>query len=165
MSAFDAVRRNPILWLGAALMAGALALSALVVVPETKQAVVIRFGQPVRIMNAYDPREAFGRTGAGLAAKIPFFEHLVWVDKRVLDLDMPRVNGFDFLAWLNERPEYKIIPVIVMSGSGLEQDVKKAYELGANQYMVKPIDWQQFRERLHLIGVVWNEHTETPRMQ
>lgn len=90
MSLFDAVRRNPLLWLGAVLVIVAVALSSLVVVPETKQAVVIRFGQPVRIMNAYDPRETFGHTGAGLAAKIPFVEHLVWVDKRVLDLDMPQ---------------------------------------------------------------------------
>ena len=89
MSAFDAARRNPLLWLGAALVLIALALSALVVVDETKQVVVLRFGQPVRIINAYDPREQFGRTGAGLALKLPFFEHLVWVDKRVLDLDMP----------------------------------------------------------------------------
>ena len=89
MSLFDAVRRNPLLWFGAALVIVALALSAATVVPETRQAVVIRFGQPVRIMNAYDPRERFGQTGAGLAFKIPFFEHFVWVDKRVLDLDMP----------------------------------------------------------------------------
>ena len=90
MSLLDAVRRNPLLWLGAVLVIVALALSSLVVVPETKQAVVIRFGQPVRIMNAYRPGEPFGRTGAGLAVKIPFFEQIVWVDKRVLDLDMPR---------------------------------------------------------------------------
>jgi len=90
VSLFDAVRRNPLLWLGAALVIVALALGSLVIVPETKQAVVIRFGQPNRILNVYDPREGFGNTGAGLAVKIPFFEQLVWVDKRVLDLDMPQ---------------------------------------------------------------------------
>jgi membrane protease subunit HflC len=90
VSAIDLVRRNPLLWLGGLLVVVALALSALVVVPETKQAVVIRFGQPVRIINIYDAREAFGRTGAGLAIRIPFVEQLVWVDKRVLDLDMPQ---------------------------------------------------------------------------
>jgi membrane protease subunit HflC len=89
MSLFDAARRNPLLWLGAALVIVALVLSATVVVPETKQAVVIRFGKPDRIINVYDPRERFGQTGAGLGFKIPFFEHIVWVDKRVLDLDMP----------------------------------------------------------------------------
>ena len=90
MSAIDWVRRNPLLWLGAALVVIAIALSSFVVVPETKQAVVIRFGVPQRIMNAYDRKQDFGHTGAGLAAKMPFVEQLVWVDKRVLDFDMPR---------------------------------------------------------------------------
>ena len=90
MSAIDWIRRNPLLWLGVALVAIAVALSSFVVVPETKQAVVIRFGVPQRIMNAYNPKEDFGHTGAGLAAKWPFIEQLVWVDKRVLDFDMPR---------------------------------------------------------------------------
>jgi membrane protease subunit HflC len=88
--AIDWVRRNPLLWLGAALVVIAIALSSFVVVPETKQAVVIRFGVPQRIMNAYDRKQDFGHTGAGLAAKWPFVEQLVWVDKRVLDFDMPR---------------------------------------------------------------------------
>jgi membrane protease subunit HflC len=90
VSAIDWVRRNPLLWLGAALVVIAIALSSFVVVPETKQAVVIRFGVPQRIMNAYDRKQDFGHTGAGLAAKWPFVEQLVWVDKRVLDFDMPR---------------------------------------------------------------------------
>jgi hypothetical protein len=90
VSAIDWVRRNPLLWLGAALVVIAIALSSFVVVPETKQAVVIRFGVPQRIMNAYDRKQDFGHTGAGLAAKMPFVEQLVWVDKRVLDFDMPR---------------------------------------------------------------------------
>jgi membrane protease subunit HflC len=90
VSAIDWIRRNPLLWLGVALVVIAVALSSFVVVPETKQAVVIRFGVPQRIMNAYNPKEEFGHTGAGLAAKMPFVEQLVWVDKRVLDFDMPR---------------------------------------------------------------------------
>jgi membrane protease subunit HflC len=90
VSAIDWIRRNPLLWLGVALVAIAVALSSFAIVPETKQAVVIRFGVPQRIMNAYNPKEDFGHTGAGLAAKWPFIEQLVWVDKRVLDFDMPR---------------------------------------------------------------------------
>jgi membrane protease subunit HflC len=90
VSVIDWVRRNPLLWLGAALVVIALALSSIVIVPETSQAVVIRFGVPRRIMNAYDPKQDFGHTGAGIAVKWPFVERLVWVDKRVLDFDMPR---------------------------------------------------------------------------
>lgn len=90
MTDLHALRRNPILWLGVALVALAVLLASVAVVPETRQALVLRFGEPVRIVNAYDPRESFGRTGAGLVARVPFMEQLVWVDKRVLDFDMAR---------------------------------------------------------------------------
>jgi membrane protease subunit HflC len=60
------------------------------VVPETKQAVIVRFGKPVRIVNAFDPRTPVGGTGAGLTWRIPFAETVVWIDKRLLDVDMDR---------------------------------------------------------------------------
>jgi membrane protease subunit HflC len=130
VSPFDLVRRNPLLWLGAVLVIVALALSALVIVPETKQAVVIRFGQPVRIMNAYDAREQFGRTGAGLAAKIPFVEHLVWVDKRVLDLDMPRqgvLSTDQYRLEVDAFARYRIVnPVRMYAAAGNESRVGDA---------------------------------------
>ncbi|WP_371128216.1 protease modulator HflC [Sphingomonas sp. YR710] len=64
--------------------------SIFAVVPETQQALIVRVGQPVRVYNAYRSNEEFGRTGAGLIARIPFFENVVWIDKRVLDFDMQR---------------------------------------------------------------------------
>jgi len=81
----------------------------------------------------------------------------------LLDLKMPRVGGFDFLHWRHteSRDDFRLIPVIVMSGSNLQQDVKRAYELGANIYMSKPVDWNQFRERMRLLGILWSEHAET----
>lgn len=90
MSALDRLRRNPLLWGGAGLVAVAVLLSSVAIVPETQQALVLRFGEPVRIINAYEPHQPFGRTGAGLAARVPFVEQLVWVDKRVLNFDMAR---------------------------------------------------------------------------
>jgi membrane protease subunit HflC len=57
-------------------------------VPETRQVIVTRFGKPTRIVNAYDQRELFGATGAGINMRVPFLEQLRFVDKRVLDLDM-----------------------------------------------------------------------------
>ena len=84
----------------------------------------------------------------------------------LLDLKMPRIGGFEFLEWRSTQAheDLRIIPVIVMSGSALEEDVKRAYQLGANQYMVKPIDWDSFRERMRLLGTVWKEHCETPKV-
>ena len=72
-----------------ALAALALALlSVVVVVPETEQAVVIRLGEPNRVINRFRPGVEFGQTGAGLTWRIPFFENLVRIDKRVLSVDM-----------------------------------------------------------------------------
>lgn len=67
-----------------------VALSSLIVVPETKQAVIVRFGEPVRVVNRYHPNTDFGQTGAGIVPRIPFAERVVWIDKRVLDVEMQR---------------------------------------------------------------------------
>ena len=67
-----------------------LIASTLSVVPETKQGVVLRFGQPIKIINRYKPGETFGNTGAGLVAVLPFADQVVWIDKRVRDVDMER---------------------------------------------------------------------------
>ena len=57
-------------------------------VPETRQGVVVRFGEPVRIINAYKKGENFGSTGAGIIVRIPFAEKIQWLDKRVQSIDM-----------------------------------------------------------------------------
>ena len=62
--------------------------STLFVTPETKQAVVIRTGEPLHIVNMYRPEEPFGQTGAGIWYRIPFVDRVQMVERRVLDLDM-----------------------------------------------------------------------------
>ena len=78
----------------AALIAGIVLLvmlwSSVVVVPETEQAVVMFLGDPVRVINRFHPHVDYGDTGAGLSLRVPFFEHLVWVDKRMLSVEMDR---------------------------------------------------------------------------
>lgn len=68
----------------------AATFASVVVVPETEQAVVVRLGEPVRVINRFKPKIDFGATGAGLSLRIPFFEQLVRIDKRVLAVDMER---------------------------------------------------------------------------
>ncbi len=63
-------------------------LSSVVIVPETEQAVVVRFGEPVRKINTFNPDKDFGQTGAGLSLRIPFAERLVRIDKRLLTVNM-----------------------------------------------------------------------------
>ena len=60
------------------------------IVPETKQAVVVSFGKPLRILGGYKAGRPIGAAGAGINYRIPFVEQIVWIDKRVLDLDMQR---------------------------------------------------------------------------
>ena len=86
----SSLRRHPLI----AALIGAILLVALLgsvtIVPETSQGVVIRFGKPVRIVNRYDVHQRLGSVGAGLNAKLPFAETIVWIDKRVRDLDMDK---------------------------------------------------------------------------
>jgi len=65
-----------------------LVFSSFSIVPETRQAVVLRLNEPYQTVNAYKPGEQFGRTGSGVLFHIPFIDRVVWVDKRVLSLDL-----------------------------------------------------------------------------
>ena len=67
-----------------------LVVSSFPIVPETKQAVVVRFGKPERILNRFETGRPIGSAGAGISWRIPVAEQLVWIDKRVLNVDMQR---------------------------------------------------------------------------
>jgi membrane protease subunit HflC len=82
------VMRHPIAAVFALLLGVILAMSTFAIVPETEQAVILRFEQPVgKPINQYRQGEVFGRTGAGLIARIPFIDRIIWISKRVLDVD------------------------------------------------------------------------------
>jgi membrane protease subunit HflC len=83
-------RRHPIAWGFAAFALLITLLSSVSIAKETDQGVVVRFGKPVRIVNRYAEGERFGGPGAGLVFRIPFMENIVWIDKRVRDLDMDK---------------------------------------------------------------------------
>ena len=86
----DFIQRRPILSAVTGFLLLFLLLSAFPIIPETKQAVVVRFGKPVRIYNQYEPGRPIGSVGAGINWRIPIAEQLVWIDKRVQDVDMQR---------------------------------------------------------------------------
>ncbi len=74
-----------------ALIALAVALSAsVIVVPEAQQAVIVRTGDPVRVVNRFRPDQPFGKTGAGIVLRIPFLEQVQRVDRRILAVNMER---------------------------------------------------------------------------
>lgn len=80
--------RNPVVLGIAALLLVILAAATFAIVPETRQAVVYRLGQPIRVVNRYEAGQLLGGGEAGLIARIPFVDRITWVDKRVLDLDL-----------------------------------------------------------------------------
>jgi membrane protease subunit HflC len=84
------IRNRPILISVLGLFLLVVLLGSFPIIPETKQAVVVRFGKPVRIYNMYKPGRPIGAAGAGINWRMPFAEQLVWIDKRVLDVDMQR---------------------------------------------------------------------------
>jgi len=84
-------------------------------------------------------------------------------DVILLDLKMPRMDGFEFLSWLRSRSDpHRFTPVVVMSSSPLPEDVERAYTLGANSYLIKPVNWEEFRDRIRALGVYWSSHVSTP---
>ncbi|MDX3911329.1 MAG: protease modulator HflC [Sphingobium sp.] len=122
--------RNPIAF---ALVAIALLLligSTISIVPETRQAVIVRFGEPVRIVNRYRPNEQFGATGAGIIARLPFAEQIVWIDKRVLSVEMERqqVLSTDQLRLqVDAFARYRIVdPLRMYISAGSEDRVSEA---------------------------------------
>lgn len=73
----------------------------------------------------------------------------------LLDLKMPRATGFEVLRWIRGQPFLKHIPVVVLSGSELQDDVHKAYSLGADSYLVKPLGFDALVELVKSLSSIW----------
>jgi CheY-like chemotaxis protein len=73
----------------------------------------------------------------------------------LLDLNMPRMNGFEFLKIVKKDEKLRRIPVIILTVSKAEVDKVQTYDLGAAGYMIKPVDYQQFVEIMRTINTYW----------
>ena len=82
------ILRNPIALVFLTIVLLILIGSTFIIVPETKQAVIVRFGEPERILNRWRPNETFGQSGAGLSVRVPFIDGIVWIDKRIQSIEM-----------------------------------------------------------------------------
>jgi CheY-like chemotaxis protein len=80
----------------------------------------------------------------------------------LLDLKMPGVSGFEVLEWLRQRPEWKHLPVIVVSNLYYGPDVKKAYDLGASSFLTKPMDFRESVAALRLVCDYWLGGLKSP---
>jgi CheY-like chemotaxis protein len=81
----------------------------------------------------------------------------------LLDLKMPRMNGFDVLVWLRQQQDFKRLPVIVLTSSNHDADVRRAYDLGANSYLVKPVGFEGLVGLVKTIQNYWINLNEKPR--
>ena len=73
----------------------------------------------------------------------------------LLDLKLPKVDGMQVLKRLKADPRTKTIPVVIMTSSKEERDLIISYHLGANSYIQKPVDFDQFRETVKTVGLYW----------
>lgn len=81
----------------------------------------------------------------------------------LLDLKLPRLSGLEVLQRLKQHPHFSSIPVVVLTTSRDDGDVKSAYQLGANSYIVKPVDFDKFVEVAAQIERYWTVLNEPPR--
>jgi len=81
----------------------------------------------------------------------------------LLDLKLPKMGGLDVLRQLKAHPRFRKVPVVVLTSSEEDHDVKAAYELGANSYIVKPVNFEKFVEVAEQIEVYWTVLNRPPR--
>lgn len=84
-------------------------------------------------------------------------------DMILLDLNMPRMNGREFLAAIKADAALQAIPVVVLTTSDVERDVAASYKLGAAGYITKPVDMEQFIDAIRQLGNYWFTLTRLPR--
>ena len=80
----------------------------------------------------------------------------------LLDLKLPRRNGLEVLEQVKRDPDHRRIPVVMLTSSREEQDVVRAYELGVNAFVVKPMEFQAFFQAIRDLGVFWAVLNEPP---
>ncbi|MEG4114878.1 response regulator [Microcoleus sp. Pol12A6] len=80
----------------------------------------------------------------------------------LLDLKLPRRSGHEVLVWLKQQPELKRLPVVMLTSSSQTLDVKRAYDLGVNSYLVKPIGFASLVEMMQSFSQYWLNYTELP---
>jgi CheY-like chemotaxis protein len=81
----------------------------------------------------------------------------------LLDLKMPRKDGFEVLQWIRAQPAFKSLPVIVLTASLHKQDIQRAFDMGANAFLVKPVELKKLTEMVRSIELFWLQQNQAPQ--
>lgn len=127
-------------------------MSSVVIVSETEQAVVVRTGEPVRVINRFRPNADFGQTGAGIVLRIPFLERVQRIDKRVLDLDMQRqqvLSSDQQRLQVDAFARFRVIdPVLMVETAGTTDAVRLQLEPIFNSVLRQELGRRTFSNML-----------------
>jgi two-component system response regulator len=80
-----------------------------------------------------------------------------------LDLKMPRIDGLEVLERIKKDEQTKLIPIVILTSSKQDQDMRKCYDLGASSYIVKPVEFDNFSKALAELGFYWLLLNEQPK--
>ena len=117
-------------------------------------------GTPFTLQRAADGEEAV----AYLDGVAPYHDRDTYPlpDLVLLDLKLPRLDGFEVLQWIRANPSTRSLPVVVLAGSSFRADIRRALELGANHYAAKPDSLPQLQVLIDQIADVWLARERMP---
>lgn len=127
---------------------------------QTAELTVLAMNSPIQIVVAGDGLEALDCLYHRDTKWNQGFEDAPTL--MLLDIKMPKVNGFEVLRRVKSDPQLKRVPVVMFTSSSEGSDLNRSYDLGANAYVVKPVDFQEFNEVLQHISRFWLAMNETP---
>jgi CheY-like chemotaxis protein len=118
-------------------------------------------GTPFSLQRAVDGEQAI----AYLEGTDPYQDRDAYPfpDLVMLDLKLPRLDGFEVLQWIRTNPATRSVPVVVLAGSSFRADIRRALELGANHYAAKPNSFAELQVLIDQIADVWLARESAPR--
>ena len=144
----DYIRRHPLAAAVAAFLLLFVVVQSFPIIPETKQALVVRFGEPVRVYNQYKPGRPIGAAGAGINWRLPFAEQIVWIDKRVLNVNMDSqqvISTDQRRLQVDAYARYRITnPLLMYIRAGTPEGLSSALKINLGSQLRNELGKRQF---------------------